>query len=203
LQRSWAILVRSTRGGSDASCISSRRRHPPILQRQQPAIGNRHAVRVPRQVLQDLWGAAESGLTVHHPIWPTQGGHEIGEAGGVSRCAKSVRSIRSPSSLASGCPRTAKAHLRPGRRVRDRTHLYKHVPRQKLGPLTACATLSECHKCFVLVCHNATSLYRFASQPTLSLPWGSRLRLLRRVVYTKNLTACRRHIAWPAVCLKF
>jgi hypothetical protein len=67
--------------------------HPPILQRQQPAIGNRHAVRVPRQVLQDLWGAAESGLTVHHPIWPIQGGHEIGEAGGVSRCAKSVRSI--------------------------------------------------------------------------------------------------------------
>jgi hypothetical protein len=29
----------------------------------------------------------------------------------------------------------------------------------------------ECHKCFVLVCHNATSLYRLASPPTLSLPW--------------------------------
>jgi len=51
--------------------------HPPVLQRQQATIRDRHAMRIAREILQDLARTTGGWLGIHHPLRGLEGAQEL------------------------------------------------------------------------------------------------------------------------------
>ena len=51
--------------------------HPPVLERQQATIRDRHAMRRAREILQDLARTTGGWLGIHHPLRGLEGGQEL------------------------------------------------------------------------------------------------------------------------------
>jgi hypothetical protein len=60
------------------------KRHPPVLECQQAAIGDRHAMGIAREILQDRPRAADGGFGIHHPLGSPEGAQELLPPRGVS-----------------------------------------------------------------------------------------------------------------------
>jgi len=51
--------------------------HPPVLQRQQAPIRDRHTMRIAREILQYLSRTASGWLGIHHPLRGLKGAQEL------------------------------------------------------------------------------------------------------------------------------
>ena len=60
------------------------KRHPPVLECQQAAIGDRHAMGIAREILQDRPRAADGGFGIHDPLGGPEGAQELLPPRGVS-----------------------------------------------------------------------------------------------------------------------
>jgi hypothetical protein len=67
-----------------------------LLEAQQPVIGDRHPMGIPRQVMQHMLGTAEGPFGIHHPILAKQGSQELGEYSWLAQRVQRSVELQSP-----------------------------------------------------------------------------------------------------------